>query len=65
MSQAQSHPAFEIEEIEPQTAQKIMRENNNLIGDLNPRYFERVMGIKQAKQQNLAKYGSIQNISYF
>jgi len=62
MSQAKSHPAFEIEEIEPQTAQKIIRENNNLIGDLNPRYFERTTTIKQAKQQNTFKYGSLNSL---
>jgi hypothetical protein len=49
MSQAKSHPAFEIEEIEPQTAQKIKRENNNLIGDLNPRFFEEAITPKQAR----------------
>jgi len=66
MSKAKIIHVFEAEELQQKADQQVdVSEGNNCIGNLNPRYFERVMSIKQAKQQNLAKYGSIQNISYF
>jgi len=63
MSKAEIIPVFEVEELQQKADQKVdVREGNNCIGDLNPRYFERVMSIKQAKIRNVAKYGSLQSI---
>ena len=62
MSKAIKIPVFEVEELQQKADQKVdVREGNNCIGDLNPRYFERVMSIKQAKIRNVAKYGSLQS----
>jgi len=59
MSKAKIIPVFEVEELQQKADQKVeVREGNNCIGDLNPRYFERVMSIKQAKILNKARYGS-------
>jgi len=67
MSKAKITPVFEVQEPEQMTEQKVdEREGNNCIGDLNPRYFERVMTLKQAKQQNIAKYAQAKSLfSYF
>ena len=57
MTQAFEKSAFEleIEEYEQQPAQKSNEnKDDNLLGDLNPRYFERIMTLKEAKQRSIA-----------
>jgi hypothetical protein len=62
MSKAEIIPVFEVEEPQQKADQKVnVREGNNCIGDLNPRYFERVRSLKQAKISNMHKYGSLQS----
>jgi hypothetical protein len=64
MTQAYEKQSFEIEiEIEEQEQKPAQNSNEKkpeILGELNPRYFERVMTLKQAKQKLWAKYGDLQ-----
>jgi len=60
MTQVYEKTTFEMEvkESEQKTAQKaIERKIDNLLGDLNPRYFEQARTPNKAKQELWAKYG--------
>ena len=61
MTQAYEQQAIEIEieEKEQKTAQKVNeRKVDALIGNQTPKYYERVMTPKQARQKRWAKYGA-------
>ena len=52
----------EMEEFEEEAARESKEKKvNNLIGDLNPRYFERIMTLKKAKQKIFASKGYASN----
>ncbi|MFW9942224.1 MAG: hypothetical protein ACFFFT_14390 [Candidatus Thorarchaeota archaeon] len=48
---------MEVKEAKEKAAQEANeKEVDELLGDLNPRYFERVMSLREAKQRNLSSY---------
>ncbi|MFX0105177.1 MAG: hypothetical protein ACFE75_06775 [Candidatus Hodarchaeota archaeon] len=48
---------MEFKEAEEKAAQEANeKEVDEPLGDLNPRYFERVMSLREAKQRNLSSY---------
>lgn len=56
------HFLFEIEEIEELKAQESKEsEADELLGDLNPRYFEEAYSLDEAKQKIYASKGYVSN----
>jgi len=67
MTESLKKPVFEVvvEETELKPVKKVkdkvkVKRANKLNGISNPRYFERVMTLKQAKIKLYAKYGDLQ-----